>query len=59
MALQVWPVTVGWLMMLPIEVVRARRESRVLRAAFGEQYEQYRGKTWSAAVFRRFRRMQW
>lgn len=30
----------------PIELVRIRREERVLRATFGERYEHYRRSTW-------------
>jgi protein-S-isoprenylcysteine O-methyltransferase Ste14 len=46
LALQIWPVLVLWLAMTPFQIVRSRREERVLRAAFGEQYELYRSKTW-------------
>jgi protein-S-isoprenylcysteine O-methyltransferase Ste14 len=41
-----------WLLLLPIaalvllQVVRARREARVLAAAFGEEYERYKARTW-------------
>jgi protein-S-isoprenylcysteine O-methyltransferase Ste14 len=31
---------------VPIQMVRARREADVLRAAFGEEYEAYRRDTW-------------
>ncbi|MDT5062867.1 MAG: hypothetical protein QOH63_3326 [Acidobacteriota bacterium] len=46
LALQIWPVLVLWLATVPFQIVRSRREERVLRAAFGEQYELYRSKTW-------------
>jgi protein-S-isoprenylcysteine O-methyltransferase Ste14 len=46
LALQIWPILIAWLMLLPLQVLRARREDRVLRAKFGEQYDQYRRGTW-------------
>jgi protein-S-isoprenylcysteine O-methyltransferase Ste14 len=46
LALQVWPILVAWLALTPIEVVRARREDRVLANAFGPDYAAYRSKTW-------------
>lgn len=46
LALQVWPILAVWLALLPLEVLRARRESHLLRARFGEQYERYRRDTW-------------
>ncbi|MDT4953776.1 MAG: hypothetical protein QOJ02_1914 [Acidobacteriota bacterium] len=46
LALQIWPVLVLWLATTPLQIVRSRREERVLKAAFGEQYELYRSKTW-------------
>ena len=36
-----------WLLVLiPIQIVRASREARVLEARFGDQYRQYRKETW-------------
>lgn len=38
-----------WLLFVAVvaaQIVRARREARVLEAAFGEQYREYRRKTW-------------
>lgn len=40
-----------WLLLLlipiiPMQVLRARAEARVLEAKFGEEYRQYRAKTW-------------
>ena len=46
LALQVWPILAAWLVLLPVEVWRARRESLLLRARFGERYELYRKRTW-------------
>ncbi|HEV3306240.1 MAG TPA: isoprenylcysteine carboxylmethyltransferase family protein [Candidatus Sulfotelmatobacter sp.] len=40
---------IGWLVLLAIivlQIVRARREARVLEAAFGDAYREYRSKTW-------------
>jgi protein-S-isoprenylcysteine O-methyltransferase Ste14 len=47
LALQLWPILAVWLALLPIELVRVRREERVLAEAFGPAYEDYRAKTWS------------
>jgi len=46
LALQVWPILAAWLALTPIEVVRARREDRVLADAFGAEYAAYRSKAW-------------
>jgi protein-S-isoprenylcysteine O-methyltransferase Ste14 len=35
-----------FLVMIIVQVIRARREARVLEAAFGDGYRQYRSKTW-------------
>ena len=32
--------------LIPTQIVRARREAKVLEAAFGEQYREYRRGTW-------------
>jgi len=45
-ALQVWWVLVVALLLSPITIVRAVREERLLRAAFGEEYEAWRRRTW-------------
>ncbi len=45
-ALQVWWVLVVALLLSPITVVRAIREERVLKAAFGEEYDRWRKTTW-------------
>jgi protein-S-isoprenylcysteine O-methyltransferase Ste14 len=34
------------LVIVPLQVVRSRREERVLAEAFGEEYERYKSKTW-------------
>lgn len=46
LALQSWPILAVWLALTPIELVRARRENRILEAAFGDAYREYRKKTW-------------
>jgi protein-S-isoprenylcysteine O-methyltransferase Ste14 len=46
LALQFWPALLLWLAMTPLQFIRVRREERVLREAFGEQYEHYRSRTW-------------
>ena len=32
--------------LIPIQIVRARREAKVLEEQFGEEYREYRRKTW-------------
>ena len=34
------------LVLVPLQIVRARAEGRVLEERFGEQYRQYKAKTW-------------
>jgi protein-S-isoprenylcysteine O-methyltransferase Ste14 len=41
-----WGPLVVALVIVPMQVVRARREERVLAEAFGEEYERYKSKTW-------------
>jgi protein-S-isoprenylcysteine O-methyltransferase Ste14 len=41
-----WQAWIIGLLVAAIEIVRARREERVLAAAFGNEYEQYRRNTW-------------
>jgi protein-S-isoprenylcysteine O-methyltransferase Ste14 len=31
---------------IPMQIIRARREAHVLEAKFGEAYRQYRERTW-------------
>jgi protein-S-isoprenylcysteine O-methyltransferase Ste14 len=45
-ALQVGWLLAAWLALTPIQVVRVRREQKVLAAAFGAEYEAWRAKTW-------------
>jgi protein-S-isoprenylcysteine O-methyltransferase Ste14 len=33
-------------LLVPMQIVRARKEARVLAAAFGEEYERYKAGTW-------------
>ena len=43
-ALGGWKMLLLWTVILvPVQIVRARREERVLAAAFGAEYEAYRG----------------
>ena len=46
LALQGWPALIIWVIVLLIQVVRLRREERVLAATFGAEYTTYRSKTW-------------
>jgi protein-S-isoprenylcysteine O-methyltransferase Ste14 len=41
-----WGPLVVALVIVPMQIVRARREERVLAEAFGEEYERYKSKTW-------------
>jgi len=34
------------LVLVPVQIMRARREEQVLGAAFGEQYARYKAQTW-------------
>jgi protein-S-isoprenylcysteine O-methyltransferase Ste14 len=34
------------LVIIPVQILRARRESRVLEEKFGEEYREYRRRTW-------------
>jgi protein-S-isoprenylcysteine O-methyltransferase Ste14 len=45
-ALQSWLLLLAWLAMTPIQIVRIRKEERVLAEAFGADYQAYRAKTW-------------
>ncbi len=46
LALQGWKGLAIWAILIPIQLVRAAREDRVLAAAFGTEYEEYRRSTW-------------
>ena len=41
-----WLVLVIIIILIPIQIIRARREARVLEAKFGDAYRQYRDRTW-------------
>ena len=34
------------LVLIPVQIVRARKEAKVLEATFGEEYRACRAKTW-------------
>jgi len=40
---QLWLIL---LLVIPLQLVRARKEARVLESAFGESYREYRKRTW-------------
>ncbi len=40
-----WPMLLI-VILVPVQVVRARREAKILRAAFGAEYDRYRARTW-------------
>ncbi len=41
-----YPALAVFAFIIPMQVMRARAESRVLEAKFGDQYRNYRAKTW-------------
>ena len=42
-----WPILLwAWAILVAVQTVQARREEEVLAAAFGTDYEAYRGRTW-------------
>jgi protein-S-isoprenylcysteine O-methyltransferase Ste14 len=46
LALNGWQALVIWAVLVPVQVVRARREQHVLEQAFGADYAAYRASTW-------------
>ena len=45
-ALQGWQALIIWILVILIQVVRLRREERVLAETFGAEYSAYRSRTW-------------
>ncbi len=45
-ALQVWPILIFGLALTPITMLRSIREDRVLKSAFGAEYDRYQAQTW-------------
>jgi protein-S-isoprenylcysteine O-methyltransferase Ste14 len=46
LALQGWQALAIWAILIPVQVIRGRREEGVLADAFGAEYEAYRNSTW-------------
>jgi protein-S-isoprenylcysteine O-methyltransferase Ste14 len=46
LALQGWAAIIIWAVVILIQVMRVRREERVLADTFGEEYAAYRRRTW-------------
>ena len=46
LALQGWQALAIWAILIPVQVIRGRREEAVLAEAFGAEYEAYRKSTW-------------
>ncbi|HLO31701.1 MAG TPA: isoprenylcysteine carboxylmethyltransferase family protein [Anaerolineales bacterium] len=46
LALQGWPALIIWAVVILIQLMRVRREERVLAEKFGTEYTTYRSKTW-------------
>ena len=40
------PLLLMFLVVIPLQIVRARAEERVLEAHFGQQYRDYKAGTW-------------
>jgi protein-S-isoprenylcysteine O-methyltransferase Ste14 len=41
-----WPLLLALVIVIPMQIARARREAAVLEATFGEEYRRYRRQTW-------------
>jgi len=41
-----WPLLLIIVVLVPVQIFRARKEEAVLAAAFGEEYERYKAGTW-------------
>lgn len=41
-----WPLLLVLILLIPVQIARARREAAILEAAFGEEYRRYRRQTW-------------
>jgi protein-S-isoprenylcysteine O-methyltransferase Ste14 len=46
MLVERWEILLLIALLVPMQVVRARKEARVLAAAFGEEYARYKARTW-------------
>jgi protein-S-isoprenylcysteine O-methyltransferase Ste14 len=41
-----WPLLLVLILIIPMQIARARREAATLETAFGEEYRRYRRQTW-------------
>lgn len=46
MFIPAWWLLLALVIVIPIQIVRARREAAVLEATFGDEYRRYRQQTW-------------
>jgi protein-S-isoprenylcysteine O-methyltransferase Ste14 len=46
MFIPAWWLLLALIIVIPVQIVRARREAEVLEATFGEEYRRYRQQTW-------------
>jgi protein-S-isoprenylcysteine O-methyltransferase Ste14 len=46
MFIPAWWLLLPLIIVIPMQIVRARREAAILEAAFGEEYRRYRQQTW-------------
>lgn len=41
-----WPFLLALVVIIPMQIARARREASLLEATFGDEYRRYRRRTW-------------
>jgi protein-S-isoprenylcysteine O-methyltransferase Ste14 len=46
MFIPAWWLLLALIIVIPMQIIRARREAAVLEATFGEEYRRYRQQTW-------------
>jgi protein-S-isoprenylcysteine O-methyltransferase Ste14 len=46
MFIPAWWLLLALVIVIPMQIVRSRREAAVLQATFGEEYLRYRQQTW-------------
>ncbi len=43
---EIWPLLLALVFVIPMQILRARNEAKVLEEAFGDEYRAYKAKTW-------------
>jgi len=46
LAIQIRPILLVLAVLIPVQLIRSRQEARVLEEKFGDEYREYRKKTW-------------